>query len=224
MIKTTAILLLGLTLSISGIGAANDSKKYQVEFVEGGEKVKARIALQDDQLQWFEGKYDERQVFSIPRRDIRKVQDAAGLLTFELTSPVTYRGTSRSSLTVKVHPEQSNEILTWYGRPGFAKSAEPGTIVHEEVAVTVEHRHAVPPNCKGRLIAGADTVRYESSMPEHSKTWNYADLEKVDRNAKGNEVILKARGADNYVFTGMREGSDSSILSFISSRMKGQTD
>ena len=228
--KTLQILLLGLAVSLSGISKDQGQKDYQVELMEGGEKVKAKLRLADDQLQLIEGKYGEQVAFTIPRRDIRRLQDSAGLLTFDLSTPFTYRNTSRSTLTVKVDPEQSQKILTWYGRPGFATSEDttrhgPGTIVREEVSITVEHRHDTPPNCKGRLIAGADTLRYESTtMPEHSRTWNYSDVEKFERNPGANEVNLKTRGADNYVFTGLREGSDETIRNIISSRMISKTD
>jgi hypothetical protein len=226
--KTVQVLLLGLAVSFTGIckdNKDNGQKEFQVEFMEAGEKVKAKMRLADDQLQIVEGKYDERVSFSIPRRGIRKVQDSAGLITFHLSAPFTYRTTSRSSFTVKMDPEQSHKVVTWYGQPGFANTDDAtrhgvGTIVREEVSMTVEHRHPVAPNCKGRLIAGPDALRYESStMPEHSRTWNYGDVQKFDRIASANEVVLKAHGSDDHVFTGMREGSDAAIRNIVSSRM-----
>jgi hypothetical protein len=146
-----------------------------------------------------------------------------GTLTFQVANPYTWRNSPRSTLVVKVDPEQSHHITTWVGVPrsgiGEANRDAPGVIRWEEVSITTEHRHAAKDNCRGKLISGPDTLRYDSETnPAHSKTWNYGDIEAFERNAKANEVKVKARGVEEYVFTSKRDGSDASVFEIISKR------
>jgi hypothetical protein len=203
--------------------AASHGGQYQVELNEGGHKVKGTVTLTNDELRFVEGKYGEKAGFTILRRDIQKVRDMEGQLTFDLANPFTYRAGTRTQLTFKTDPKQSNKIMTWAGQPDVTLSEADraaGIERWQDVSMTVEHRHATKDNCRGNLISGPDGLRYESStMPEHSRTWNYSNVEKFERNAKSNEVSVKSRDGDQYVLTGMRAGSDASIFDIISKRM-----
>ena len=130
----------------------------------------------------YEADLSDRSIIRIQTYDVLK-RRLGGRRTY------TFRvqgATHEDSLAQFLTARLNRPVLGSYGAAG-----EPS------VTVAAYHRHTLG-GCNGRIEIGADTIRFISEKPNHTRTWRYPDMETIG--SSGPFAFRISTFAETYAF------------------------
>jgi hypothetical protein len=200
-----------MALTVAGLAAEETIYKYQVT---GLNPMNGQLVLMEEEIR-FADATDSSKSWVVRRSDIRSIKDVSGTVTFEGTKPF---GTYGNTYVIVMEPQESRKLVTWFGRPDTAERSRAGET--SEIWMDVEHRHSQGDNCKGKLIAGPTSLRFESvTKADHSQSWDYGQIASFDKYSEANEVKVKGKSGDPMTFKTVGRGSEKPVYDIVSQRI-----
>jgi hypothetical protein len=208
-----------MSLLAIGIPAAEEPQRYGVELFEPESIKYGKLILSGDRMDFVATDHPEAS-FSVDRRHVRSVREVGGRMTVETVQPFSFRGSERTKFVVQIHPEHAGNVIAWVGKQPATSVNEADRVVTHEVWIPVEHKPRGGGNIQGKLVAGDTKLRFDAaSNTSHSRTWNYDEIERVEKVGDAQEVKVVTRGGEEYAFRIAGRYSDTAAFDIIRSRV-----
>ncbi len=218
--KTLLVLLIGLTLAVSGMALAQTPAIVQrADLSVPFGTASGKLVLVADQLVFVDQDKSEDS-FSITRSEIQDHSIEGDMVTVRTRRPLRVRGEEKTQFSFRLREGSSEALKVWAASASATTASSTsrstsGNVETEQWVYSAKHPHTVARvpsgSCTGKLIISRDRVVYESLEDrEHTRQWPLADIKKVKRSSPY-KIEIEPLTGDKYTLELEGKGIDVSV-------------
>jgi len=203
-----------VVLSLAGVSNADSGvqvMKAELSIPFG--TVSGKLLLVKEYLVFVDDEKSESS-FAVSRKDMRDLSREGEVVVLETLQPVRDRSGERSRLSFRVGEESAALLSAWFksaetpaappSKAGESRVSES----HSDKVYEAEHIHFPFGNCRGRVLASATQLAFESLTDvSHSRQWPFFDIKQLDRKGPYELEVKRFAGSD-YKFKLRGQGMD----------------
>lgn len=189
------VLILALLITVPLTIAEEQVTIQKVTLTTPSGTISGKVIGTGDKLVFVDDK-NPNSSFTLSRGEIQRYRAEDGAIIVEMARPATDRAGTVSNLRITLVDPASSAVLTkWIDMP-----VERSRTVTTH-SVDVRHDHKGEGHCNGKLLADDTTLRFESvTEANHSRSWNYNDLQSFEEEKDHALVKVKPKSGDTERF------------------------
>ena len=160
---------------------------------------------------------DPQKSFTLNRGRIRNYTTEKGEILVELERPAFDQPGTQSNVRITVvDPANATALTQWIGLP-VERSRSVTTY-----STDVRHDHKGKGECNGKLLADDTMLRFESvSEANHSRTWNYNDLQSFQEEKDHSLLKVTAKYGEKDEFKTVNGKTAGALYDIVSQKIVG---
>ena len=158
---------------------------------------------------------DPSRSFTLARGEVKTYRTGDDGVLVELVRPVADATNTTSNLRITVvEPTGTAALTRWLAMP--VERARTVTTY----SVDVQHDHKGQGQCKGKLFADDQRLRFESvTEANHSQVWNYNQLQSFDKERDHALLKVTPKGGETWLFNVANGATAGALYNLVSQQI-----
>jgi hypothetical protein len=153
--------------------------------------------------------------FHLSRGSVKSYKTENGDILVELLRPESDKEGTAGNVRITVVDTNSQAAITKWMEVPQERSR---TVT--AYSTDVQHDHKGEGECKGKLIADENSLRFESiTEANHSRSWNYNDLQSFDKEKDHSLLKVTAKNSEQYQFKAANGKTAGSLYDLVAQKI-----
>ncbi|HYP07993.1 MAG TPA: hypothetical protein VER03_17310, partial [Bryobacteraceae bacterium] len=176
--------------------------------------ITGKVVGSGDQLVFVDDA-DPSKSFTLSRGSMKNYTNENGTIVVHMLRPEADASGTVSNVRITVIDQKNQAALTqWFAMPQ-ERSRTVTTYTSD-----VKHDHLGKGECNGKLIADDTSLRFESiSEANHSRSWNYNDLQKFDKEKDHSLLKVVGKNGEKYDFKTVNGKTAGGLYDLVSQKI-----